>query len=152
MANAAGLFWDAVTEGTAHRGQVELSKAVLSAKQRPMLGGQAFGWDRKAPGFSVLIAASLALWGVDCERPARPRRSGAGRQAIVSDRERLRQEGFPSMRVRAFFGTFDVVRQQFSRVLAHGVLRADHVNVCNASGVGGALVGGVRRSKTGQPN
>lgn len=84
VANAAGLFWDAVTEGAlAHRGQVELSKAVLSAKQRPMLGGQAFGWDRKAPGSSVLVAASLALWGVGCERPARPRRSGAARQAIV---------------------------------------------------------------------
>jgi hypothetical protein len=77
VANAAGLLWDAVSGGTvAHRGQVELSRAVLSAKQRPMLNGQAFGWDRKAPGSSVLVAASLALWGVDCERPARPRRSG----------------------------------------------------------------------------
>jgi hypothetical protein len=64
VAVAAGLFWDAVTEETlAHRGQVELTRAVLSAQQRPMLGGQAFGWDRKAPGSSVLIAVSLALWG-----------------------------------------------------------------------------------------
>ncbi len=48
VAVAAGLFWDAVTEGTlVHRGQVELTRGVLSAKQRPMLGGQAFGWDRK---------------------------------------------------------------------------------------------------------
>ena len=84
VANAAGLLWDAVTEGTvAHRGQVELSRAVLSAKQRPMLGGQAFGWDRKAPGSSVLVAVSLALWGVDCERPARPRRIGSKRRVIV---------------------------------------------------------------------
>lgn len=84
VANAAGLLWDAVTEGTlAHRGQVELSKAVLGAKQRPMLGGQAFGWDRRAPGSSVLIAASLALWGVECERPARPRRSGEERRVVV---------------------------------------------------------------------
>ena len=77
----AGLFYDAVTEGTLrHRGQLELTKAVLSARQRPI--GQAFGWDRKAPGSSVLIAASLALWGVvGCERPARPRRSGEGRIA-----------------------------------------------------------------------
>ena len=60
MAVAAGLFWDAVTEGTVrHLGQVELTQGVLSAKQRPMLGGQAFGWDRKASGSSVLIAASL---------------------------------------------------------------------------------------------
>lgn len=84
VANAAGLFWDAVTDATlAHRGQVELSRAVLSAKQRPMLGGQGFGWDRKAPGSSVLVAVSLALWGVDCERPARPRRSSSQRRVIV---------------------------------------------------------------------
>ncbi len=84
VAVAAGLFWDAVTDGTlAHRGQVELTRAVLSAKQRPMLGGQAFGWDRKAPGSSVLVAASLALWGVDCDRPARPRRGSGQRKAIV---------------------------------------------------------------------
>jgi hypothetical protein len=85
MAVAAGLFWDAVTEGTLrHRGQVELTRAVLSAKQRPMLGGQAFGWDRKALSSSVLIAASLAVWGVTCERPERPRRKPGGRVATVS--------------------------------------------------------------------
>jgi phage terminase large subunit-like protein len=84
VAVAAGLFWDAVTEGTlAHRGQVELSRGVLSAKQRPMLGGQAFGWDRKAPGSSVLVAVSLALWGVDCDKPARPRRQPSSRVATV---------------------------------------------------------------------
>jgi hypothetical protein len=84
VAVAAGLFWDAVTDGVlAHRGQVELSRAVLSAKQRPMLGGQAFGWDRKAPGSSVLVAASLAVWGVDCERPPRPRRTDQPRRVIV---------------------------------------------------------------------
>jgi hypothetical protein len=84
VAVAAGLFWDAVTEGTlVHRGQVELTRGVLSAKQRPMLGGQAFGWDRKAPGSSVLVAVSLALWGVDCDKPARPRRRESQRTAIV---------------------------------------------------------------------
>jgi hypothetical protein len=84
VAVAAGLLWDAVTEGAlVHRGQVELTRAVLGAKQRPMLGGQAFGWDRKAPGSSVLVAASLALWGVDCDRPAGPRRKPGGRNAIV---------------------------------------------------------------------
>ncbi len=85
VATACGLFWDAVTEGSLrHRQQVELSKGVLGAKQRPMLGGQAFGWDRKAPGSSVLIAATLALWGVGCERPARPKRGdGQGRRAAL---------------------------------------------------------------------
>lgn len=85
VAIAAGQFVDAVADGAlAHRGQVELSRGVLSAKQRPMLGGQAFGWDRKAPGSSALIAVSLALWGVDCVRPARPYRSQTGeREAII---------------------------------------------------------------------
>jgi hypothetical protein len=84
MANAAGQLWDAVTDGVLrHRGQVEMTRAVLGAKQRPMLGGQAFGWDRKAPGSSVLVAASLALYGVDCDRPLRPRRRESQRIAIV---------------------------------------------------------------------
>jgi hypothetical protein len=48
-----------------------------------MLGGQAFGWDRKAPGSSVLVAVSLALWGVDCDRPARPRRGSGERIGIA---------------------------------------------------------------------
>jgi hypothetical protein len=43
---------------------------------RPVLG-RAFGWDRKAPSSSALLAVSLALWGVDCERPARPRRDNS---------------------------------------------------------------------------
>jgi hypothetical protein len=75
---AAGLVYDAITERTVrHRGQVELTQAVLGAKQRPI--GGAFGWDRKAPSSSVLVAASLAAWGVTCERPRRPRRTGEGR-------------------------------------------------------------------------
>lgn len=84
VAIAAGQFVDAVADGAlTHSGQVELSRGVLSARQRPMLGGQAFGWDRKAPGSSVLIAASLAVWGVTCIRPARPGRRSAGSQREV---------------------------------------------------------------------
>jgi len=87
VAIAAGQFVDAVADAAlAHRGQVEMSRGVLSARQRPMLGGQAFGWDRKAPGSSVLVATSLALWGVTCTRPARPygRRTGAREAVILS--------------------------------------------------------------------
>lgn len=87
VAIAAGQFVDAVADGAlAHRGQVELSRGVLGARQRPMLGGQAFGWDRKAPGSSALIAVSLALWGVTCVRPARPygRRAGPREAVILS--------------------------------------------------------------------
>lgn len=85
VAMAAGAVWDAVTEHKLrHRGQVELSAGVLGARQRPMLAGQGFGWDRKASGSSTLIAASLALWGVQAERVKRPRRSIPG----VEDEQR----------------------------------------------------------------
>jgi hypothetical protein len=73
VAVAAGVFYDAITEQTIrHIGQVELGAGVLAAKQRPL--GQAFAWDRKAAGSSVLIAATLAVFGVECEKPVRPRR------------------------------------------------------------------------------
>ncbi|MDQ3485445.1 MAG: hypothetical protein M3445_08590 [Actinomycetota bacterium] len=87
MAAACGGLFDAVTDGgVRHRGQVELSRGVLGAKQRPLVGGQGFGWDRKAPGSSTLTAASLALWGVDAANVQRPRRrkpGEGGRRAIV---------------------------------------------------------------------
>ena len=82
VAVAAGLLWDAITEQRIrHRGQVELSRGVLSARQRPL--GQAFAWDRKAAGSSVLIAASLAVFGVTVERPLRPRRTGGKARIVV---------------------------------------------------------------------
>jgi hypothetical protein len=85
VAVAAGLFYDDITEQRVrHRGQVELSKGVLAARQRPL--GQAFGWDRKAPGSSVLIAGTLAVFGVTCEKPVRPRRSDRKQRIIVLQR------------------------------------------------------------------
>ncbi|WP_420123723.1 hypothetical protein [Nakamurella sp.] len=90
---AAGALFDAVAdEKTRHRGQVELTRAVLGAAQRPMAGGQGFGWDRKAPGSSALLAVSLAVWGVDSgevrkprrKQPGEPRRVSAGRTGSVT--------------------------------------------------------------------
>ncbi len=73
VAEAAGGLVDAVADGALrHPGQAELSKGVLAAKQRPMLGGNGFAWDRKGAGSSVLIAASLALWGVTADKPTSP--------------------------------------------------------------------------------
>lgn len=84
VATAAGLFVDAVSDRRIrHRGQVELTRGVLGAKRRPMLSGAAFGWDRHAPGSSALIAASLALYGVEAERPARPNLFAARRRIVV---------------------------------------------------------------------
>lgn len=76
---AAGALFEAVTSGTLrHRGQTELTRAVLGARQRAMMGGHVFGWDRKAPGSSVLLAASLALWAVDAQTVERPLRALPG--------------------------------------------------------------------------
>lgn len=85
VANAAGAVVDRVTDGVLrHRGQTELTRAVLGARQRPMLGGNGFAWDRKAPGSSVLIAASLALHGVEAQRVKRPVvREEEERRAVV---------------------------------------------------------------------
>lgn len=88
IAAAAGGLYDGIADGSIrHRGQVELSRGVLGARRRPLVGGQAFGWDRKAPGSSALLAASLAAWGVDAADVQRPRRRRAGeasgRQGVV---------------------------------------------------------------------
>lgn len=88
VAAAAGLTFDGVAEGNIrHRGQVELSRGILGAKQRPMVAGQAFGWDRKVPGSSALIAGSLALWTFGAPNVERPRRrrpgEGGSRRASV---------------------------------------------------------------------
>lgn len=79
LAAACGATYDAVTGGTIrHRGQVELTRGFLGAKQRPLVGGQGFGWDRAAPGSSAMIAASLAVFGVDATTVLRPRRRKPG--------------------------------------------------------------------------
>jgi len=62
VASGCGALLDAVADGDLrHRGQVELSRGVLEARRRPMLGGLGFAWDRKAAGSSPLIALSLAV-------------------------------------------------------------------------------------------
>lgn len=82
VAVAAGQFHDGITEAVLrHRGQIELSKGVLSARQRPL--GQAFAWDRKSAGSSALIAATLAVHGVTADRPYRPRREYKPRRIVV---------------------------------------------------------------------
>lgn len=84
VAAAAGGLFDAVTDQKVrHRDQVELSRGVLAAKRRPMLGGSVFGWDRKAPGSSALIAASLALWGVGADAVAPPMLDPADDGSVV---------------------------------------------------------------------
>ena len=88
MAAACGGLFDAVTGSTVrHPGQVELTRGVLGAKQRSMVAGEGFGWERKAPGSSVLTAASLALWGVTAPNILRPKRrkpgEAGGRRGIV---------------------------------------------------------------------
>lgn len=61
-ANACGVFYDAVNEGTLrHRGQELLNDAVRSATKRKL--GEAWAWARSEGDISPLVAATLALWG-----------------------------------------------------------------------------------------
>ncbi|WP_374928608.1 hypothetical protein [Kytococcus sedentarius] len=79
VAAAAGALWDAVADGQVrHRGQVELTKGIHAAQQRAMMGGQGFTWERRASGSSVLLAASLAVWGLEYPEVERPRRAKRG--------------------------------------------------------------------------
>jgi hypothetical protein len=76
MVAAAGGFFDAVTERRiVHMDQPELNAAVEGAKQRQLGDGWAWGRRTSATNVSPLVAASLALFGVDSYQapPAGPR-------------------------------------------------------------------------------
>jgi hypothetical protein len=65
-AQACGVFYDAVSESRLrHRGQPELTAAVIGASTRDI--GGAWAWDRKssAVDISPLMACTLALWALE---------------------------------------------------------------------------------------
>jgi hypothetical protein len=67
-AAACGTFFDSVVEATVrHGGEPELTAAVRGAARRPL--GDAWAWSRKSStvDISPLVAATLALRGVDRE-------------------------------------------------------------------------------------
>lgn len=65
MAQACGMFFDAVTETKRlrHVGQAELTDALKAASTRTVL--DAWAWDKKKPTADItpLTSATLALWG-----------------------------------------------------------------------------------------
>lgn len=86
VAGAAAALFDGIeSQNLVHHGQKELATGIVNATPRPLRGG--FAWDRKAGGSSSLIAASLAVYGVEClsaadhtmRRLVRNPRGGSGR-------------------------------------------------------------------------
>lgn len=70
-ADACGLFYDAVENGTLrHLGTPELLAALKGAVQRPL--GDAWAWSRKNSTIDIspLVACTLALWGAQTARPS----------------------------------------------------------------------------------
>lgn len=73
MAQACGMFFDSVQlETVRHRGQAELTDAVLAARRRPL--GDAWAWARKSAtdDVSPLVAVTLAHWAARSSVPSDP--------------------------------------------------------------------------------
>src|SRR5262249_49758169 len=69
-AKACGMLYDAVSEGTIrHLGDPLLASAIAGAEKRPPV--DAWAWDRRSsgPDISPLVAATLALWGLEQGTP-----------------------------------------------------------------------------------
>jgi hypothetical protein len=85
---ACGLLYDAVAQGRLrHLGTPELAAALDGAVKRPL--GDAWAWSRKSSSVDIspLVAATLALWGLENAKPVVPRVWGP----MLLD-ERLRQQ------------------------------------------------------------
>lgn len=74
MATACGGFYQAVMEGTfRHTGQPQVDAALAVASKRTLMGDR-WAWNRKtaASDITPLVAATLALWGVQTSKVKRP--------------------------------------------------------------------------------
>lgn len=90
VANACAQFYDAVMQtGVRHTAQPQVNVALSVARKRPMLGGQAWGWNRKNADSDItpVVAETLALWGAQSSSVKKPGRgrgsSSSGRRATV---------------------------------------------------------------------
>lgn len=66
MADACGQLYDGVYAGwLAHSAQPQLAYALSQARKRDLLGGGAWGWNRKSSESDItpVVAVTLALWG-----------------------------------------------------------------------------------------
>lgn len=86
MATACGQLFDGVMEGwVLHIGQPQLTNALMQARKRPLMGGQAFGWNRAndTADITPLVGASLALWGVLAQKVRTPLKPKSSRRLIT---------------------------------------------------------------------
>lgn len=84
MAKACAGFYDAVMDAKfQHLGQPSLNSAVAVARKRSL--GDAWAWSRKSAESDItpLVAATLALWGLNAREVKRPTRRTAARKAVV---------------------------------------------------------------------
>ena len=67
--SGCGALEAVLEQNVFHRGDPRLTTAVEGARQRPI--GERWGWDRKTPtvDITLLVAASLALWGLRTLKP-----------------------------------------------------------------------------------
>src|SRR5690606_39798153 len=67
LADACGLFFDAVQDGAVrHLGSPVLDAALRSARRRKLRSGEAWAWSRATSEADItpLVSVTLALWGV----------------------------------------------------------------------------------------
>lgn len=75
MAAACGHFYDGIYEGWLfHTGQPEVDFAIGQLRKRPLLGGEAFAWNRRSVNSDItpVVAMTLALFGSMNSKVRRP--------------------------------------------------------------------------------
>lgn len=75
MAVACARFFDGVIDGTLfHTAQPQLTYALSVARKRSLLGGDAWGWNRKTADADItpVVAATLAVWGAQATAVTNP--------------------------------------------------------------------------------
>lgn len=87
MATACGLFYDGTVEGWLyHTAQPEVAYAISQVRKRPLLGGEAFGWNRKntASDITPVVAMTLALWGSMNSKVKKPGGKKTSSQRLIT--------------------------------------------------------------------
>lgn len=84
--DACGQFYDAVVErgSLRHIGQPQLAVSLASARKRPLADGWA--WNRKNTSSDItqVVAATLALWGVNTPSKVRKRRRRRAKGGVLA--------------------------------------------------------------------
>lgn len=84
MAIASAKFFDGIIDGSLfHTDQPQTNVAVSVARKRPL--GAGWAWNRKDANsdITILVGATLALWGAQNDNVKRPSRRSSGRTAVM---------------------------------------------------------------------